>query len=119
MKYLLLLALLSASLSCPVASRAQAPATAPAHQVQYACLLAKQSGYGTAMSLQLDYGEGIGLPAPLAAQMKEEATYVRTLTAIPDALNYLGLKGWEYLGFNSILLHGDYQHRYMLRRLIK
>ena len=119
MKYLLLLALLSASTICSVASRAQAPATAPAHQVQYCSLLAKQSGYGSAMALQLDYGEGIGLPAPLVAQMKEEAAYVHTLTAIPDALNYLGLKGWEYLDFNSILLHGDYQHRYMLRRPIK
>lgn len=119
MKHLFLLALLSATISRPAISWAQTPAAAPARQVQYCSLLATQTGSSTTMAVRLDYGQGVGLPTPLAAQVKEEADYVRTLNTIPDALNYLGLKGWEYLGFTSILLQGNYQHRYMLRRPIK
>ncbi|MBO2010908.1 hypothetical protein [Hymenobacter negativus] len=118
MKHLFLFAaLLGPALVTP--ARAQAPAARPA-PVQYCSLLATQglSIPTSKMELKLDYGKGEGLSETLAAQMKEQAATVGGFTAIVDALNYLGTQGWEYLGFNSVLIRGDYVHRYMLRRAI-
>ena len=121
MKHLLLLAaLLGTALATPARAQTPPPAARSA-PVQYCSLLATQgltmpSGK---MELRLDYGKGEGLSDALAAQMKEQAGMVSTFTTIVDALNYLGTQGWEYLGFNSVLLRGDYLHRYMLRRPVK
>ena len=121
MKHLLLFAaLLGPALATP--ARAQTPpAAARPAPVQYCSLLATQglSIPTSKMQLQLDYGKGEGLSESLAAQLKEQAAMVGSFTAIVDALNYLGTQGWEYLGFNSILIRGDYVHRYMLRRSIR
>jgi hypothetical protein len=121
MKHLLLsTTLLGAALATP--ARAQnPPAAARPAQVQYCSLLATQglSIPSSKMEVRLDYGRGEGLSEALAAQLKQQAEMVSSFTTIVDALNYLGTQGWEYLGFNSILIRGDYVHRYMLRRPIK
>jgi hypothetical protein len=119
MKHLLLLALLLTSCAFTACCWAQTPTSASTPQSQYCSLLAMQEGYQSNMKMQLDYGQGIGLSKEMAARMKEQADYVHSLNTIVDALNYLGVQGWEYLGFNSILLHGNYVHRYMLQRPVR
>ena len=121
MKHLLMLAaLLGPALTTPVWAQTAPPAARPA-LVQYCSLLATQglSIPTNRMELRLDYGKGEGLSDALAAQLEEQAGMVGSFTTIVDALNYLGTQGWEYLGFNSILIRGDYVHRYMLRRPIR